>query len=186
MLTPEESIRYQRHTMLAGFGEDAQLRLKAGSVLCIGVGGLGSPAALYLAAAGVGRIGLIDTDTVSPSNLQRQILFSEDQIGQSKLDCAASRLRAINPHIDIITHNTRFTATNAADLVSNYDVVVDGSDNFSTRFASADACALTKTPNIYGSIFQFEGQMSVFAPHLGGPCYRCMLPEPPPEGAAPT
>ncbi len=186
MLSPEEHKRYKRHTMLAGFGEHAQLRLKSGSVLCIGVGGLGSPAALYLAAAGVGRIGLVDTDTISSSNLQRQILFSEDQVGQSKLDCAAARLRSINPHIEIITHHTRFTAENALELVSQYDVIVDGSDNFPTRFASADACVLAKKPNIYGSIFRFEGQMSVFAPHLGGPCYRCMLAEPPPEGAAPT
>ena len=186
MLNPDEKRRYLRHTMLKGFGPEAQERLKEGSVLCIGIGGLGSPAALYLTAAGVGRIGLVDFDQVSESNLQRQILFSTESVGASKLETAKARLLDLNPHIEIVTHETRFTAENAMELVGSYDVILDGSDNFPTRFASADASVLLQKPNVYGSIYQFEGQSAVFAPHLGGPCYRCMLPEPPPEGVAPT
>jgi adenylyltransferase/sulfurtransferase len=160
--------------------------LKAASVLLIGSGGLGSPAALYLAAAGVGRIGLIDPDTVDRSNLQRQILHGESWVGKPKLESAAARLREINPHVELELHPVRFTPDNALDLVARYDVVLDGCDNFPTRFLSNDACFLLKKPCVYGSIFRFEGQLTVFAPHLGGPCYRCMLPELPPPGAAPS
>lgn len=185
MLTPEEKRRYERHTMLPEIGEAGQLRLKSSSVLCIGTGGLGSPATLYLAAAGVGRIGLVDDDTVSESNLQRQLLHSESDLGRLKLESAWESLKAINPHITVDLHETRLTAENARSLVSQYDLVVDGSDNFPTRFATADACVLERKPNVYGSIYRFEGQTAVFAPHLGGPCYRCMLPDLPPPGAAP-
>jgi molybdopterin/thiamine biosynthesis adenylyltransferase/rhodanese-related sulfurtransferase len=185
-LTPEERQRYARHLSIPNVGEDGQLRLKASSVLMIGTGGLGSPAALYLAAAGVGRIGLIDPDTVDRSNLQRQILHGESWVGKPKLESAADRLREINPHVELELHKVRFTPDNAMDLVSRYDVVLDGCDNFPTRFLSNDACFLLKKPCVYGSIFRFEGQVTVFAPHLGGPCYRCMLPSMPPPGAAPS
>ena len=185
-LSAAERERYARHLSIPGVGEDGQRRLKAASVLLIGSGGLGSPAALYLAAAGVGRIGLIDPDTVDRSNLQRQILHGESWVGKPKLESAAARLREINPHVELELHPVRFTPDNALDLVARYDVVLDGCDNFPTRFLSNDACFLLKKPCVYGSIFRFEGQLTVFAPHLGGPCYRCMLPELPPPGAAPS
>jgi molybdopterin/thiamine biosynthesis adenylyltransferase/rhodanese-related sulfurtransferase len=185
-LSPEERQRYARHLSIPNVGEDGQRRLKASSVLMIGTGGLGSPAALYLAAAGVGRIGLIDPDTVDRSNLQRQILHGESWVGKPKLESAAARLREINPHVELELHPVRFTPENAMDLVSRYDVVLDGCDNFPTRFLSNDACFQLKKPCVYGSIFRFEGQVTVFAPHLGGPCYRCMLPTLPPPGAAPS
>ena len=185
-LTPVERQRYARHLSIPNVGEEGQLKLKASSVLMIGTGGLGSPAALYLAAAGVGRIGLIDPDTVDRSNLQRQILHGESWVGKPKLESAADRLREINPHIEVELHPVRFTPDNALDLVSRYDVVLDGCDNFPTRFLSNDACFFLKKPCVYGSIFRFEGQVTVFAPHLGGPCYRCMLPAMPPPGAAPS
>ena len=185
-LSPEESRRYVRHTMMPTFGEEAQLRLKNSSVLIVGVGGLGTPAATYLAAAGAGTVGLIDSDVVSESNLQRQVLFATKDIGEPKLDVVGRRLQELNPLIEIKQHSGRLTAENALELIRPYDLVIDGSDNFPTRFAVADACVLLGKPNVYGSIYQFEGQSTVFAPHLGGPCYRCMLPEPPPEGAAPT
>lgn len=185
-LTPEERQRYARHLSIPDVGEEGQRRLKGSSVLCIGTGGLGSPAALYLAAAGVGRIGLIDPDTVDRSNLQRQILHGESWVGKPKLESAAARLREINPHVALELHPVRFTTDNALDLVSRYDVVLDGCDNFPTRFLSNDSCFLLKKPCVYGSIFRFEGQVTVFAPHLGGPCYRCMLPSMPPPGAAPS
>ena len=185
-LTPEERQRYARHLSIPNVGEEGQRKLKASSVLMIGTGGLGSPAALYLAAAGVGRIGLIDPDTVDRSNLQRQILHGESWVGKPKLESAANRLREINPHIELELHPVRFTPDNALDLVSRYDVVLDGCDNFPTRFLSNDACFFLKKPCVYGSIFRFEGQVTVFAPHLGGPCYRCMLPSMPPPGAAPS
>src|SRR5438477_1616716 len=165
---------------------DGQRRLKAARILCIGAGGLGSPAALYLAAAGVGAIGIIDFDAVDLSNLQRQILHGTKDIGRSKLESARDRLHDINPKIDIELHECRFSSENATQLVSGYDVVVDGSDNFPTRYLSNDVCVFAHKPNIYGSVFRFEGQASVFAPHLGGPCYRCLFPEPPPPGAAPS
>lgn len=186
MLTDEERRRYERHTMLPEIGIAGQERLKSGSVLCVGTGGLGSPAALYLAAAGVGRIGLVDDDTVAASNLQRQILHGESDVSRSKLISARETLREVNSHVQIDLHETRLTAGNARSLVSQYDVVIDGSDNFPTRFAVADACVLEQRPNVYGSIYKFAGQATVFAPHLGGPCYRCMLPDIPAPGAAPT
>lgn len=180
------SDRYLRQTMIPEIGPEGQKRLQQSSVLCIGTGGLGSPAALYLAAAGVGTLGLIDPDTVSESNLHRQILHGTEDVGKEKLDSARSRLHSINPEVQIISHQGRFTAHNAVDLVAQYDVVLDGSDNFPTRFAASDACVLTKTPLVHGAVDRFEGQFTVFAPHLGGPCYRCLLPELPPEGMVPT
>ena len=185
-LSAEERLRYARHLSVPGIGEEGQRRLKGSSVLMIGTGGLGSPAALYLAAAGVGRIGLIDPDTVDRSNLQRQILHGESWVGKPKLESAAARLKEINPHVELELHPVRFAPDNALDLVARYDVVLDGCDNFPTRFLSNDACFLLKKPCVYGSIFRFEGQLTVFAPHLGGPCYRCMLPTLPPPGAAPS
>lgn len=185
-LTPEEAERYLRQTMLAELGESGQEQLKNSSILCIGTGGLGSPAILYLAAAGVGTIGLIDPDQVDLSNLHRQILHDTDRVGSSKLESATARLKQINPHIEIIQHEGRFEPENCLDLLAPYDAILDGSDNFPTRFAANDAAYFLKKPLIHGAIFQFEGQVTVFAPHLGGPCYRCLLPEPPPEGAVPT
>ena len=185
-LSPEEIRRYARHLSVPGVGEQGQRKLKASSVLMIGTGGLGSPAALYLAAAGVGRIGLIDPDTVDRSNLQRQILHGESWVGKSKLESAAARLREVNPHVELDLLPVRFTPENAMELVSRYDVVLDGCDNFPTRFLSNDACFFLKKPCVYGSIFRFDGQVTVFAPHLGGPCYRCMLPSLPAPGAAPS
>ncbi len=185
-LSDLELQRYAAHLSIPGVGMEGQQRLKASSVLCIGTGGLGSPAALYLAAAGVGRIGLIDPDTVDRSNLQRQILHGESWIGKPKLESAAARLREINPHVALDLHPVRFSPENAVELVSRYDLVLDGCDNFPTRFLSTDACFFAKKPCVYGSIFRFEGQVTVFAPHLGGPCYRCMLPGLPPPGAAPS
>ena len=185
-LSTDELRRYARHLSVPGVGEEGQRRLKASSVLMIGTGGLGSPAALYLAAAGVGRIGLIDPDTVDRSNLQRQILHGESWVGKQKLESAAARLREVNPHVELELHSLRFTPENAMDLVSRYDVVLDGCDNFPTRFLSNDACFFLKKPCVYGSIFRFDGQVTVFAPHLGGPCYRCMLPSLPAPGSAPS
>jgi adenylyltransferase/sulfurtransferase len=185
-LSAEERQRYARHLSVPGDGEEGQRRLKAASVLMIGCGGLGSPAALYLAAAGVGRIGLVDPDHVDRSNLQRQILHGESWVGKPKLESAAARLKETNPHVELELHPVRFTPDNALALVARYDVVLDGCDNFPTRFLSNDACFLLRKPCVYGSIFRFEGQLSVFAPHLGGPCYRCMLPALPPPGAAPS
>lgn len=185
-LTTAEKLRYARHFTLPEVGEDGQLKLKNSSVLCIGTGGLGSPAALYLAAAGVGRIGLVDADHVESSNLQRQIIHGESWVGKPKLDSAKARLLEINPHIQIECHATRFTADNAKQIASQYDIILDGTDNFPTRYLSNDVAFLLAKPNIYGSIFRFEGQVSVFAPHLGGPCYRCMLPTPPDPGSVPS
>lgn len=185
-LSPEETIRYARHFTLPEVGKEGQEKLKNSSVLCIGAGGLGSPVALYLAAAGVGTIGIVDPDTVEASNLQRQILHSQSSIGKTKLDSAQARLNETNPHIKILKHLTKFTSKNAIDIAKNYDLIIDGTDNFPTRYLSNDVAFLLKKPNIYGSIFRFEGQLSVFAPHLGGPCYRCMLPDPPDPGSVPT
>ncbi len=184
-LTRDEVLRYSRHLTLPEVGVKGQQRLKAARVLCIGAGGLGSPAAMYLAAAGVGTIGLVDEDTVDVSNLQRQIIHGTTDVGRSKLDSASDRLREINPHTRIEAHGVRFGEQNALDLVSAYDVVVDGTDNFPTRYLVNDACVLAGRPNAYGSISRFEGQASVFAaPH--GPCYRCLHPEPPPPGLIPS
>ncbi|MEY2518331.1 MAG: sulfur-carrier protein adenylyltransferase/sulfurtransferase [Verrucomicrobiota bacterium] len=185
-LTPGDLSRYSRQLILPEVNESGQRRIKTARVLCIGAGGLGSPAALYLAAAGVGTLGLVDFDRVDVSNLQRQILYGTDDLGTKKLDAAAARLRAMNPGVEVVLHENRFTSENAMEIVAPYDLVIDGSDNFPTRYLSNDVCVFARKPNIYGSVFRFEGQASVFAPHLGGPCYRCLFPEPPPPGAAPS
>src|SRR5213596_2062042 len=185
-LSTEELQRYSRHLIMPEVTADGQRRLKAACVLCIGAGGLGSPAALYLAAAGVGTIGIVDFDAVDLSNLQRQILHGTKDVGRGKLESAQDRLRDINPKIDIELHQCRFSSENAAEIVSKYDVVVDGSDNFATRYLSNDVCVFANKPNVYGSVFRFEGQITVFAPHLGGPCYRCLFPEPPPPESVPN
>jgi sulfur-carrier protein adenylyltransferase/sulfurtransferase len=185
-LTGEERARYSRHLIMPEVTLAGQRRLKAARVLCIGAGGLGSPAALYLAAAGVGTLGLVDPDRVELSNLQRQLLHGTADVGRTKLESARDRLHATNPHVTLELHPTRFTSKNARDLVENYDLVVDGSDNFPTRYLSSDVCAFARKPNIYGSVFRFDGQTTVFAPHLNGPCYRCLFPEPPPAGTVPN
>jgi molybdopterin/thiamine biosynthesis adenylyltransferase/rhodanese-related sulfurtransferase len=185
-LTKNEIARYSRHLIMPEVTSDGQRRLKAAHVLCIGAGGLGSPAALYLAAAGVGTIGLVDFDKVDLSNLQRQLLHGTKDIGRDKLESARDRLRDINPEIQVELHQCRFSSENALEIVSNYDVVVDGSDNFATRYLSNDVCVFAQKPNVYGSIFRFEGQTTVFAPHLDGPCYRCLFPEPPPPDSVPN
>src|ERR1700730_4742586 len=185
-MTNEERIRYSRHLIMPEVGAEGQRRLNAARVLCIGAGGLGSPAALYLAAAGVGKIGIVDPDDVDLSNLQRQILHGTKDVGRKKVESARDRLREMNPHIDIELHECRFSSNNALDLVSGYDVVVDGSDKFPTRYLSNDVCVWAQKPNIYGSVFRFDGQATVFAPHLGGPCYRCLFPEPPAPGTVPN
>jgi sulfur-carrier protein adenylyltransferase/sulfurtransferase len=184
-LTAEEIKRYSRHLIMPEVGVDGQKQLKAGSVLCIGAGGLGSPAAMYLAAAGVGRIGIVDFDVVDFSNLQRQLLHGTSSVGRSKLDSAKDRLRDLNPHIEIDTYETMVSSENALDLFKPYDVILDGTDNFPTRYLVNDACVLAGKPNAYGSIFRFEGQASVFGTKEG-PCYRCLYPEPPPPGLVPS
>src|SRR5438477_2361202 len=184
-LTNDEIKRYSRHLIMPEVGVDGQRKLKAGSVLCIGAGGLGSPAAMYLAAAGVGRIGIVDFDVVDFSNLQRQLLHGTSDVGRSKLESAKDRLRDLNPHIEIDTYETTVTSDNALDLFKPYDVILDGTDNFPTRYLVNDACVLAGKPNAYGSIFRFEGQASVFATKEG-PCYRCLYPEPPPPGLVPS
>jgi len=185
-LSAEELQRYSRHLMMPEVTPDGQRCLKAARVLCIGAGGLGSPAALYLAAAGVGTIGIVDFDDVDLSNLQRQILHGTSDIGRSKLDSARDRLREVNPEIKIQLHKCRFSSENATELVARYDLIVDGSDNFPTRYLSNDVCVFARKPNVYGSVFRFEGQTTVFAPHIGGPCYRCLFPEPPPPDTVPN
>jgi len=185
-LSVEELQRYSRHLIMPEVTSEGQNRLKAARVLCIGAGGLGSPAALYLAAAGVGTIGIVDFDDVDLSNLQRQILHGTKDVGRGKLDSAWDRLHDINPQIEIELHKCRFTSDNASQLVTRYDVVVDGSDNFPTRYLSNDVCVFARKPNVYGSVFRFEGQTTVFAPYLGGPCYRCLFPEPPPPESVPN
>lgn len=185
-LTNIERERYARHFTLPGMGDAGQAKLKNGSVLCIGTGGLGSPAALYLAAAGVGKIGLVDADVVERSNLQRQVIHGESTIGSSKLESAAAKLKDLNPDVNVVCHEVRFSAANALEIAKDYDVILDGTDNFPTRYLSNDTAVLLKKPNVYGSILLFEGQVSVFAPHLGGPCYRCMFPEPPAPDAVPS
>src|SRR5437867_4167014 len=178
-LTPDEIKRYSRHLIMPEMGVDGQRKLKAGSVLCIGAGGLGSPAAMYLAAAGVGTIGVVDYDVVDFSNLQRQIIHGTPDVGRPKLASATDRLRAINPHIGIQTYEVALSSENALKLFEPYDVILDGTDDFLTRYLTNDACVLLGKPNAYGSIFRFEGQASVFATK-NGPCYRCLYPEPPP------
>ena len=182
----DERLRYSRHLIMPEVTLAGQKRLKAARVLCIGAGGLGSPAVLYLAAAGVGTLGLVDADRVELSNLQRQLLHGTSDVGRSKLESARRRVSEVNPHIEVRLHETRFTAENAVAIVGDYDVVVDGSDNFPTRYLSSDVCVFARKPNIYGSVFRFDGQTTVFAPHLGGPCYRCLFPEPPPPGSVPS
>ncbi len=180
-LSGDERARYARHLILRDVGEAGQRRLKQARVLLVGAGGLGSPCALYLAAAGVGTIGLVDHDRVDLSNLQRQVLHGTGDVGRAKLDSAADRLRDLNPHVAVVCHDTWLTSANALDLVRQYDVVVDGTDNFATRYLVNDACVLTGRPNVHASVFQFDGQASVFATEQG-PCYRCLYPEPPPPG----
>ena len=184
-LTSAELQRYSRHLTLPAVGVEGQRRLKAARVLIVGAGGLGSPTALYLAAAGVGTLGLVDFDVVDVTNLQRQILHGSSSIGRSKLDSARARLHDINPHVTIETHAVQLTSANALDILKTYDIVVDGTDNFATRYLINDACVLLNKPNIYGSIFRFDGQASVFAT-TDGPCYRCLYPEPPPPGMVPS
>jgi adenylyltransferase/sulfurtransferase len=184
-LTTDELARYSRHLILPEVGEEGQRKLKAAKVLCVGTGGLGSPLAFYLAAAGVGTLGLVDFDVVDASNLQRQIIHSTADIGRKKLDSAAEKLKALNPAMNIVKHETMLTSANALDILKDYDIVADGTDNFPTRYLVNDACVLLHKPNVYGSIFRFEGQASVFATEQG-PCYRCLYPEPPPPGLVPS
>jgi len=182
----DEIARYSRHLIMPEVTLEGQKRIKVASILCIGTGGLGSPIALYLAAAGIGRLGLVDFDVVDFSNLQRQILHGTDDVGRKKLNSAKDRIKAVNPNVQVDLHDCLFRSENAMQIVRDYDIVVDGTDNFPTRYLSNDVCVLARKPNVYGSIFRFDGQCTVFAPHLGGPCYRCMFPEPPPPGMVPS
>jgi sulfur-carrier protein adenylyltransferase/sulfurtransferase len=184
-LTNDELGRYSRHLILPEVGMEGQQRLKAAKVLCVGTGGLGSPLALYLAAAGIGTLGLIDFDTVDSSNLQRQIIHSTKDVGRKKVDSAQEKLNALNPALNVVKHDTMLTSANALEIFAQYDIVADGTDNFQTRYLVNDACVILKKPNTYGSIFRFEGQASVFATEEG-PCYRCLYPEPPPPGLVPS
>ena len=184
-MSSDELQRYSRHLTLPEFGREGQEKLKNSSVLLVGAGGLGSPAATYLAAAGVGRIGLADFDEVEASNLQRQILYGTSDVGRPKLDAAAERLNDLNPHVEVERHEVRLTSDNALGIIDDYDVVADGTDNFPTRYLVNDACVMTGTPNVYASIFRFEGQVSVFGTE-DGPCYRCLYEEPPPPGLVPS
>jgi molybdopterin/thiamine biosynthesis adenylyltransferase len=184
-LTNDELGRYSRHLILPEVGMEGQQRLKAAKVLCVGTGGLGSPLALYLAAAGIGTLGLIDFDTVDSSNLQRQIIHSTKDIGRKKIDSAQEKLNALNPALNVVKHDTMLTSANALEIFAQYDIIADGTDNFQTRYLVNDACVLLNKPNAYGSIFRFEGQASVFATEEG-PCYRCLYPEPPPPGLVPS
>ena len=183
--TPDQLNRYSRHFLLPEVGEAGQAKLLDAKVLCIGAGGLGSPTAFYLAAAGVGTIGIVDMDVVDVSNLQRQILHTNDRVGMPKVESAQKTLNALNPDIKVIGYQERVTSENIMELIRDYDVIVDGCDNFPTRYLVNDACFIANKPNVHGSIFQFEGQATVFSPHKG-PCYRCLFPEPPPPGAAPS
>src|SRR5580658_2391212 len=193
-LNTEQVNRYKRHLILPEVGMPGQLKLINAKVLCIGAGGLGCPISLYLAAAGVGTIGLADVDVVSPSNLQRQVLFGVSSIGEDKVKAAGKRLKDLNPDINIIEHKTVVNSSNVLSLIKDYDIIIDGTDNFPTRYCVNDACVIEKKPNVYGSIFRFEGMVTVFAPHLAnpdrpgehGPCYRCLYPEPPDPGSVPS
>ncbi len=184
-LSKDEILRYSRHLIMPEVGMEGQTKLKAAKVLCIGAGGLGSPLGLYLAAAGVGTLGIVDFDVVDFTNLQRQIIHSTADVGRPKLQSAAEKIKAINPFVEVKPYETRLTSANALDLFRDFDMVVDGTDNFPTRYLVNDACVLTGKPNVYGSIFRFEGQVSVFATKEG-PCYRCLYPEPPPPGLVPS
>ncbi len=184
-LSKEEVLRYSRHLIMPEVAMEGQLKLKQAKVLCVGTGGLGAPLGLYLAAAGVGRIGLIDFDAVDFTNLQRQVLFGTGDVGKPKIAAAAARLRDLNPEIQIDTFETHLTSENALEIFKDYELIVDGTDNFPTRYLINDACVLLGKPNIYGSIFRFEGQITIFG-FPGGPCYRCLYPEPPPPGLVPS
>jgi sulfur-carrier protein adenylyltransferase/sulfurtransferase len=184
-LSNEEILRYSRHLIMPEVGMEGQLKLKRAKVLCVGAGGLGSPLGLYLAAAGVGTLGIVDFDVVDFTNLQRQVIHGTSDVGRKKLDSAEDTLREINPNVEIRKFETRLTSANALDLFREFDIIADGTDNFPTRYLVNDACVLTGKPNVYGSIFRFEGQASVFATK-GGPCYRCLYPEPPPPGMVPS
>src|SRR6202041_3166433 len=184
-LTKKEIERSSRHLIIPEAGMDGQLKLNQAKVLCIGTGGLGAPLGLYLAAAGVGRIGLVDFDRVDDSNLQRQVLFSTQDVGRPKIEAAADRLRGLNPDIQIDAFDTHLSSENALEILRDWDIIVDGTDNFPTRYLVNDACVLMDKPNVYGSIFRFEGQVTVFN-YKGGPCYRCLYPEPPPPGLVPS
>ena len=185
-LSTDELSRYARHLAIPEFGIEGQRKLKAARVLCIGAGGLGSPITMYLAAAGIGGLGLVDPDVVELTNLQRQILFGQKDLGRKKLDAARDRLADINPHVDIRVYPELFTSANAMRIAADYDVIIDGTDNFPTRYLSNDVAVWLRKPNVYGSILRFDGQVGVFAPHLGAPCYRCMCPQPPPPGMVPS
>src|ERR1700758_4540627 len=180
-----EISRYSRHLILPEVGLEGQQKLKAAKVLCVGTGGLGAPLTYYLAAAGIGKLGLVDFDVVDESNLQRQIIHSTNDVGRPKIDSAMEKLKGLNPNLNVVKHNTMLTSANALEIFKDYDVIADGTDNFQTRYLVNDACVLTGKPNAYGSIFRFEGQASVFATEEG-PCYRCLYPEPPPPGLVPS
>jgi len=184
-LNDSELRRYARQLILPEVGREGQKKIRAASVLCVGAGGLGSPLALYLAAAGIGRLGILDFDTVDLSNLHRQVLHGTEDVGRAKTESARDALARLNPEVEVVVHTTRLTRDNALELLCAYDVIADGTDNFPTRYLVNDACVLLGKPNVYGSVFRFEGQASLFAPHLGGPCYRCLYPEPPPPGSVP-
>jgi adenylyltransferase/sulfurtransferase len=184
-LSNEEILRYSRHLIMPEVGMEGQLKLKNASVLLVGAGGLGAPLGLYLAAAGIGRIGMVDFDVVDFTNLQRQVIHGTKDVGRRKLDSAFDKMADINPNVKLEKHEVAITSDNALDIIRNYDYVVDGTDNFPTRYLINDACVLLKKPNVYGSIFRFEGQCTIFA-YPGGPCYRCLYPEPPPPGLVPS
>ena len=184
-LSKDEILRYSRHLIVPEVGMEGQLKLKAAKVLLVGTGGLGAPLGLYLAAAGIGRIGLVDFDVVDFTNLQRQVIHFTKDVGRPKIDSAAEKMQAINPNVEIVKHEVALSSENALGIIKDYDLVVDGTDNFPTRYLVNDACVLLGKPNVYGSIFRFEGQATVFA-YEGGPCYRCLYPEPPPPGLVPS
>jgi adenylyltransferase/sulfurtransferase len=184
-LSKDEILRYSRHLIVPEVGMEGQLKLKAAKVLLVGAGGLGAPLGLYLAAAGIGRIGLVDFDVVDFTNLQRQVIHFTKDVGRNKIDSAAEKMQALNPNVEIVKHEVALSSENAMEILKDYDVVVDGTDNFPTRYLVNDACVLLGKPNVYGSIFRFEGQATVFA-YEGGPCYRCLYPEPPPPGLVPS
>lgn len=184
-LSKEEYERYSRHLILPEVGVEGQKKLKAASILCVGTGGLGAPLTMYLAAAGVGRIGLVDFDVVDASNLQRQIIHGTSWIGKPKIDSAEHRLKDINPYVEIVRYPVRLSSENALEIFKDYDIIIDGTDNFPTRYLVNDACVLLNKPNVYGSIFRFDGQATVFH-YEDGPCYRCLYPEPPPPGLVPS
>ena len=184
--TEEQVLRYSRHIILPGIGGEGQRKLLDAKVLCVGAGGLGSPIAMYLAAAGVGTLGIVDFDRVDLTNLQRQLLHDTDDVGRPKVESAVDRLHAMNPGIDVVPHDTMLTSDNAFEIIGQYDIVIDGSDNFPVRYLVNDATQMLGKPLVYGSIYQFEGQASVFMPGQETPCYRCLFPQPPPPGAVPS